>query len=140
LLHLAGRKAKSSEAQGVLREASNRVAAMAAAQQVLYGTISARFFNARDFVSAVCGAVKQVLPRDARMQCEADDFELPNDVAMPLALILNELVTNAAKHGADARSGANVRVQLARRNGSFLLEVEDDGPGFDWGKFVAASM
>jgi len=38
LLHMAGKKTRSAEAQNVLNEASSRVAAMAAAQQVLYGT------------------------------------------------------------------------------------------------------
>ena len=36
------------------------------------------------------------------MQIEADQGQLPNELSMPLALVLNELVTNAAKHGSTA--------------------------------------
>ena len=57
--------------------------------------------------------------------------DLSNDVAMPLALILNELLTNACKHG--SRSGGEnvVRAGLINDGNAFLLYVEDAGPGFD---------
>jgi two-component sensor histidine kinase len=55
--------------------------------------------------------------------------ELSNDVAMPLALIVNELVTNAVKHG--VKGAGCVRVSLTRADDSFVLTVADDGPGFD---------
>jgi two-component sensor histidine kinase len=50
---------------------------------------------------------------------------------MPLALILNELLTNAVKHGLNDRARQSVRVGLVERDGEFELYVEDDGPGFD---------
>jgi two-component sensor histidine kinase len=50
---------------------------------------------------------------------------------MPLALILNELLTNAAKHGAKGREGASIKVGLTRSSDVFVLHVEDDGAGFD---------
>jgi len=50
---------------------------------------------------------------------------------MPLALIANELLTNAVKYGLNGRTARTIRVRLGREDGSFLLYVEDDGPGFD---------
>ena len=50
---------------------------------------------------------------------------------MPLALILNELLTNAAKHGVNGSGKPSVRVGLTRQDDLFVLYVEDDGPGFD---------
>jgi PAS domain S-box-containing protein len=131
LLHLAGRKTRSAEAQKVLNEASGRVAAMAAAQQVLYGTTDATRFKAREFVDAVCRTLRQTFSQDVQIVCEAEDTELANDVAMPLALILNELLTNAVKHGGDWSGAGTVRVALQREDDAFVLSVEDEGPGFD---------
>jgi two-component sensor histidine kinase len=48
LLNIACRQTQSAEAQKVLNDASNRIAAMTAAQQVLYGTIDATHFKAQD--------------------------------------------------------------------------------------------
>jgi two-component sensor histidine kinase len=131
LLHLAGKKTRSVEAKKVLEEASGRVAAMAAAQQVLYGTTDATRFAAQEFLDAVCRTAQQTFSMDMQIVCEAADIQLANDVAMPLALILNELLTNAVKHGADGNGTGTVRVGLQRDDDAFILYVEDDGPGFD---------
>src|SRR5207244_6808376 len=64
----------------------------------------------------------------------ADDGELSNDTAVPLALIVNELVTNAAKHGVNGRGEGSIRVSLTKNPDSFVLQVEDDGPGFELAK------
>jgi two-component sensor histidine kinase len=68
---------------------------------------------------------------NVKIVCEAADAKLSNDAAMPLALILNELLTNAVKHGLSGNGAGTVRVGLKREDESFLLYVEDEGPGFD---------
>ena len=54
---------------------------------------------------------------------------MPFDTATELALVVNELVTNAVKHAA----GPNARVEIAAyRDGEALhLKVTDNGPGLD---------
>jgi PAS domain S-box-containing protein len=131
LLNLAGRQAQSSEAKKVLGDASARIAAMAAAQQVLYGTNDATHFKAQEFVNSICHTAHQMFPRDVKIVCEAQDFELSNETAMPLALILNELLTNAVKHGSNGTGNPAIHVGLIREQDASILYVEDDGPGFD---------
>jgi two-component sensor histidine kinase len=50
---------------------------------------------------------------------------------MPLALILNELLTNAVKYGRHGGGETQIRVGLTGGE-EFELYVEDDGPGFDF--------
>jgi PAS domain S-box-containing protein len=132
LLHLAGKKSRSAEAQAVLHEASGRVAAMAAAQQTLYGTKDATRYRATEFLAAVCQNAQQTFSREVDVTYEAEDVELPIETAMPLALILNELLTNAAKYGANGSGRSLIRVGLTCQDDSFVLFVEDGGPGFDF--------
>jgi PAS domain S-box-containing protein len=131
LLEAGARRAESSEAREVLDEASGRVMAMAAAQRVLYTTHDATRFNARDFLNAVCETAKQTFPQELDIDYEADAIQLSNDAAMPLALIANELLTNAVKYGLNGQGAGTIRVRLRRADESFLFYVEDDGPGFD---------
>lgn len=49
---------------------------------------------------------------------------------MPVALIINELLTNAAKYGGNDHGQVTIRVGLSRRPGLYELYVQDDGPGF----------
>ncbi|WP_334359965.1 MULTISPECIES: PAS domain S-box protein [unclassified Bradyrhizobium] len=131
LLFSAARTTRSEEARKVLNEASARIAAMAAAQGVLYGRSDASRFAAEEFLPAVCQTIRQLLPPDARIECGAARGVLSNDVAMPLALILNELLTNAVKHGVKDHARQGVRVSLTSEGGRLALCVEDDGEGFD---------
>jgi PAS domain S-box-containing protein len=131
LLRMAGKQTSNDEAQRILSDASSRVAAMAAAQQVLYATSDATRFNAQEFLSAVCQTARQLFSPSINIVCDAGELELSNDAAMPLALILNELLTNSVKHGVNGSREGTVRVGLMRANDAFHLYVEDDGPGFD---------
>lgn len=127
LLHSAGTRTGNPEAKQVLAEASGRLAAMAAAQRIFYDSTRATRFTAAGFLAAVCNAGRESLSARIDIAC-SDDSEISNDAAMPLALILYELLTNATKHGP---RGARVTVGFRRDAGEFELYVEDDGPGFE---------
>ncbi|TPI32414.1 PAS domain S-box protein [Mesorhizobium sp. B3-2-1] len=131
LLSVAARTSRSPEARDILDEASKRVAAMAAAQRVLYDTADVGNFSAQPFLGAVCETAKQMFPQNVRLVCEADSIQLPNDVAMPLALIVNELLTNAVKYGLNGSVGGTVHVSIRKKGEGNSLVVEDEGSGFD---------
>jgi PAS domain S-box-containing protein len=131
LLYAAAKKTRNAEAADILDEASKRITAMAAAQRVLYATTDATSFQAGEFLEAVCQSAQQTLPPNVKIVRAPASGELSNDTAMPLALILNELLTNAAKYGGDGSGDCVIRVGLTKEGDSFVLYVEDDGPGFD---------
>jgi two-component sensor histidine kinase len=87
--------------------------------------------KASQLVCAVVETVQQTLPSDVRIVVGEASGVLFNDTAMPLALILNELLTNGAKHGTRDPATGTVRVSLTEHEGQFELAVEDDGPGFE---------
>jgi PAS domain S-box-containing protein len=129
LLNSALRGTQSPEARAVLEDASRRVGAMAAAHQVLYATPGGITFTAKEFLATICQTAQQTFAGTASIRVEAAQGMLWNDAAAPLALILNELITNAVKHGLREQSG-EVRVGLTKTGSNFELYVEDDGPGF----------
>jgi two-component sensor histidine kinase len=131
MLSMSERSTSSAEGRAVLREAGRRVGAMAAAQQVLYDADSSTTFRSAEFLDAVCGAARQAFGNDIRIAIEPSSDELANDVAIPLALILNELLTNAVKHGLKDLGEGSIAVELTRSGETLTLVVEDDGPGFD---------
>jgi two-component sensor histidine kinase len=53
------------------------------------------------------------------------DVELPIKQGMSLAVLINELVNNAVKHG-----GQQIELRLAAAADRVMLDVCDDGPGF----------
>jgi PAS domain S-box-containing protein len=132
LLATARRETGGEEARAALDEAARRVAAMAAAQTALYQSDSLSRFDGAAFMTSVCAAAAAACGGKVSLDLCADHAgRLANDAAVPLALILNELITNAAKYGGGADGRTAIRVALTHEDGLFTLSVEDDGPGFD---------
>jgi two-component sensor histidine kinase len=106
---------------------------MAAAQQVLYDAGNAARYSAGDFLQAVCASARQAFGGGVDISiAECAGAELANDTVIPLALILNELLTNSVKHGGNAPGGGLIKVGLTKNSDGFVLYVEDEGPGFDF--------
>jgi two-component sensor histidine kinase len=64
---------------------------------------------------------------------KADEISMPSDRAVPVGLIVNELVTNSLKYAFDDREGGSVIVELLAGGGAgrTVLSVSDNGRGFD---------
>jgi PAS domain S-box-containing protein len=131
LLRTAQRETENREAHAVQEDAAHRVGAIAAAQRVLYSAESTTGFDTGEFLQAVCQSAQQAFAGDVKIKVQANSGELSNEVSMPLALILNELLTNAVKHGLKGRRHGTIRVALTREAERYRLTVEDDGDGFE---------
>jgi len=129
LLGAGMREASNPEAREVLANAVRRVGAMAAAQNSLYCT-STTSFEARALLEALVRNASQGFGQKVDVAIEAASGVLANDVAVPLALIVNELISNAMKHGRGERGHVSVRIGLLQQGKEWVLEVADDGPGF----------
>jgi len=132
LLRGAQRETECVEAKAVLADAGQRIGAMAAAQQAMYQKQDDAGTDAPGFIGAVCASASQVLPKDAELHIDVPSDQVRNEIAMPVALILNELLTNAARHGRDALNRCKVWVSFKRSGRNFELTVRDSGPGYEY--------
>ncbi len=130
LLGAAEREAQSVEAREVLGNAMRRVGAMSAAQQTMYSA-SPVHFEVRAFLESLCSNANQAFGRRTDIAIEAASGILSNDAAMPLALIVNELISNAVQHGRGNRARVNIKIGLVKEGNEWVLNVTDDGPGFE---------
>jgi two-component sensor histidine kinase len=130
LFSMATKRTGSEEARKVLEEAQRRLLAVGAAQSLMYRSQRLQTVPARQFVEEVAEAVSAALGRGFDLDLRAGDGTFSNERAFPLALILNELITNAAKHGLKGDGGGRIAVALDREGDDFTLIVQDDGPGF----------
>ena len=55
---------------------------------------------------------------------------LPLDQAVPLALMTNELITNAVKYGGSVEGKTKITMTISRDKDELLFSVQDNGPGF----------
>ncbi|MBM7849101.1 histidine kinase N-terminal domain-containing protein [Arthrobacter roseus] len=135
LLRLQSRRMKSDEGRSGLEEAMRRVATIA----LVHETLSQGLAQTVDFDQLIdrqfrLSAEVASPGQDVRTERRGKFGELPSDFATPLALVINELVTNAVEHGLSGRAGT-VRLTAERRVelGAEVLDVmvTDDGVGVD---------
>jgi two-component sensor histidine kinase len=131
LLESGYRKARSSEAREVLSDAIRRIGAIGTAQRAYYCARGSTDVSGQDLVSAICANARTLFGSDVSIDCKAARDDLPKETAMPLALILNELLMNAVKYGGNQHGQVTVAVGFSRRPGLYELCVQDEGFGFD---------
>jgi two-component sensor histidine kinase len=82
-----------------------------------------------DYARSLCTSLRSSLAPDAVLHFDADVVEVPTERAVPCGLILNELLTNAFKHGRDAAGRCVVKTRVERTPAGFAFIVADEGPG-----------
>ncbi|MCU6455908.1 sensor histidine kinase [Sphingomonas sp. A2-49] len=126
------RRRVSGEAADALGSALYRVESIARAHRHLYrGTGQGDAVQMRAYLGDLCAALADalLLRGGVTLACSADEVEVPRDRAVSIGLIVNELVTNAAKHAFTGRAGGTITVGFRRRPGGWTLIVSDDGVG-----------
>ena len=83
------------------------------------------------FFENLCGALSEAVLEPAGVRCEAaiGSGTLPAWQCHRLALMLTELITNAAKHAFPNKKGARIRIEVANRGGCWFCTVADNGVG-----------
>ena len=135
LLSLQLRRLAPGDARDALEDCQRRVTTIALIHEQLYQARDFSRVGFREYVRALVSNVFRTAATSSsvRLELAIEDIALDVGLAIPCALVLNELVTNALKHAFGDSGGGTVRVSLCRR-GSFLeLEVSDDGAGLPAG-------
>jgi two-component sensor histidine kinase len=130
MLHLQARDVGNAELTGHLQEASHRVAAIARAHDQLYRGSDFERMDIGRYIEAVC---KNLDTSVAQCEIHADveeGIEIETDRAISSALIVNELITNAAKYAYQGQPGGKIWISVTRAgDDTFAISVRDEGVG-----------
>jgi len=138
ILHLQGRKIDDPRYKHIFGECQDRVRTMALVHEKLYRSPS---LSAIDLAEEVRDLVSMLASSHAhpnvRLEVQAESAISDIHTAVPVGLLVNELVSNALKHAFPDGRGGRVNVTLRRLEPErLLLSVRDDGAGlpesFDW--------
>jgi len=107
----------------------NRVHAMGLVHQTLYSDANFSALGFGAYLERLIEHLRRAHPRgDAvTIEVDADGSQFPLDQSVPLALIANEAITNALKHGAGADQGGHIRVVLRSEGERATFEVLNTG-------------
>ncbi|MFL4989884.1 sensor histidine kinase [Microvirga tunisiensis] len=133
LLAIQGRRQPDPAVRALFEEAHDRLNAMARVHDLLSKSEQAQRVDVSVYVADLCGALKPITENDDRIRLEAkmdDGMLVDADTAVPLGIVLTELITNAVKYAFPAPRSGMILVQARRSQPGWIeLVVRDDGIG-----------
>jgi len=112
-----------------------RLAGRIEALQLLYKDLSTeglgQAIDLGHYVSEIATAVMHTYAVDGiRLDLKVDHAPASINIAMPVGLLVNELMTNAFKYAFNGREGGTITVRCLHENGeNYRIVVADDGIG-----------
>ena len=120
---------KDPEARRQFEQAGRRINTVAQIHQRLYQDERVDIVSFDRFLQELCDELSSAMGGDERITlvCEAHACQLPTDQAIPLALVLNEIITNAFKYAYAEGASGEVRVSCHKAGDELVLSVSDNG-------------
>jgi len=131
LLRVQARSIDSQDVKNALEDASLRVSTIAEVHDHLWRSSHIGYVELADFMAKLCKKLRGHTGKHA-LHCHADPMLLSADHAIPLGLLINELVTNAVKYAYPEGSG-DIEVSAREIDGHLHVEVSDHGAGLPEG-------
>ena len=130
LLNIEARSA-SPEAREVLQTASDRVQAVARVHRHLELRREIVVVDSKLYISELCDGLRlsRLASRSVSLDSVAESHPLGIEKAVPLGLIVNESVTNAAKHAFPDDRPGKISVRFERLGDVYHLTIRDNGCG-----------
>jgi len=132
LVDIQRRRSDNKAVKEALAAVLARIESFTRAHQHLYHTPGKTgAVHMQSYISELCDALAQALTLHGAiaLSCSADDVEMDRDRAVAVGLLINELVTNAAKHAFEGRESGRIVITFGKSDGGWRLIVEDDGVG-----------
>jgi PAS domain S-box-containing protein len=141
LLNLQAQQIPNEAARAALQESRFRVRSMALVHDMLYRSPTFGRIDIADYVRTLAAQLARAYgtdPARVHVHVDAEPVTIGIDTAIPVGLLLNELVSNALKHAfPNPTDAGDIRVSLRREtDGRLVLGVRDTGIGLpsdlDW--------
>ncbi|MGB9980057.1 histidine kinase dimerization/phosphoacceptor domain -containing protein [Methanobacterium sp.] len=150
LLRLQSRYIKDKETKDIFTESQNRARSMAIIHEKLYQTEDLKKIDFGDYIQKLSLELFRTYSDKSRsiaLNFEIENHTLDIDTAIPLGLIVNELISNSLKHAFPTVYGSEsinekfssvedkdikdkqINVKFVKNNGEYIFEVKDNGIG-----------
>jgi two-component sensor histidine kinase len=132
LLALQSAKINDPNMQEVMLASQNRVQSMGILHQKLYQSEHLAFIEMKNYFQNLCINILDSYNETDRINVniEMQELELDVDTAVPLGLIVNELLTNSLKYAFPKGQKGNIELSLKNLNDeNFQLKISDNGVG-----------
>jgi two-component sensor histidine kinase len=136
MLDLQSQTLKDVKARGIIKEGIQRVQSMAFIHQNLYQGNAINSVNINEYIKMLSVHLFQtynIQPDKIQLHTQIENLNLHTDTAIPLGMILNELISNALKYAFKNAERGDIWVTMKKNENELLLQVKDNGVGLSKG-------
>ncbi|MDD1774233.1 MAG: response regulator [Methanobacterium sp.] len=133
LLELQSYYIKDKADLDFFRESRTRADSMAIIHERLYQSTDLKNIDFGDYISSLASElldVYAVAPERIKLKIDAANILLDINIAIPLGLITNELMTNSIKHAFPGDRKGTITLRIYKDGDIFTFILKDDGIGF----------
>jgi len=131
LLNLQSRQFKGHPAKEALTAGKLRVEAMSLIHQKLYQENHQTQVPIHNYIEELLQNLQAAYAEDTTLDIKIQDIQLDIDLAIPLALIINELAINAFKYAFENVEQPTLSIQLSQQEKEIELIIADNGIGME---------
>lgn len=134
LLDLQAASVEDSKNKNVLTQSRSRIYSMSLIHKKLYQSENLAKINMKDYLGELFIYLKDSYysgQSKINYSLQIDDKDMSLTKAIPLGLIINELLANSFKYGLNI-SNNTIKISLKQHQKDWILLVADSGPGFDF--------
>jgi two-component sensor histidine kinase len=139
LLSLQNSFINNQEIKSIFQKSQNRINSMAMIHEMLYQYDQLNKIDFGKYADALIQSIIKSMSVDSdkiKFAINSPDIFLNLDTAIPLALIVNEVTTNALKYGINGMQGGEILLDLEGiENNQYKMLIGDNGIGIDKAKF-----
>ncbi|PTQ91057.1 sensor histidine kinase [Agitococcus lubricus] len=132
LLNMESRVLTEEPARIALADIASRVSAMALVHEKLYQSGNLSRLSLAEYLRDLVKQLQHAGSIDSRrisISLAIDDIRMGIDTAIPLGLLINELVTNSLKHAFPEGRMGHISIRVEQQKEGMLLTIKDDGIG-----------
>jgi PAS domain S-box-containing protein len=133
LLRLKGARQSDPQAKEDFARAIDRVATLAHLHQQLYRANDLTAVDAQAYLGEICEQLQQSMLIETKIVIDSqlEPAVIHVDQAVPVGLIVNELITNAIKYAFEANAVGRIVVRFSVSGQSATVTISDNGRGLD---------
>ena len=132
LLNMQSKHLTDTRAIDIFTTSMNRIKTMALIHDRLYRSESFTGIDLPGYVNDLASNILATYAVNKQIELSIDvvPLTLDIDMVMPLGLVINELLSNALKHGFPGEGGGKIAIRIVTEDSRMILVVSDTGVGF----------
>ncbi|WP_440999908.1 PAS domain-containing sensor histidine kinase [Fodinibius sp. SL11] len=133
LLEVQALETEDEQVRFTLHDSQQRIQTIATIHEKLYQSSTLAEVGTKQFIEDLISSIHDTqnpgTQQDISYEMDIEDISLDMDQAIPLGLIVNELVSNTYKHAFEEQKQGHVTIRLETKDNTIRLQVTDNGKG-----------